>query len=202
MELERKIVRLTIRRLRKALKKFHTDIEAAKQENLQLQSQQSPGAAFASSVDEQSRGAQQVIASLASMPPGQRDPRRRPWKKCLAGHEDNSAVTLNGHIEEILGTSALSEEPAILSWIEKGIQELQRKENLEPQHKVARLFFVHNMNSSPLQTLNLVFFVYFSFLITSSLILFPLWKCGYSKKLHALILKIRNPFFGKGYSQS
>ena len=143
MELERKIVRLTIRRLRKALKKFHTDIEAANQEKLQLQIQQSPAAAFASSVELRCRGVQQVIASFASMPPGQHDARRRPWKKCVAAHENNSAVTLNGHIEDILGTSVLSEGPGILSWIENGIQELQLKEIPEAYCQVAQRNIVH-----------------------------------------------------------
>jgi hypothetical protein len=125
MELERKSVRLTIRRLRKALKKFHTDLEAAKQEKLQLQSQQSQAAAFA-----------KIMASLASLPPGQPDPRRRPWKKCAAAHEDNCAATLNDQIEEALGTTALNEGPCILSWIEKGIQELQLKGCPEPTYQV------------------------------------------------------------------
>ena len=130
MELERKSVRLTIRRLRKALKKFQADLEAAKQDKLQLKRQEYQA------VEEQRSKAQQCIASWASLPPGQRDPRRRPWKKCNAD-EDGSAVTLNGHIEEVLGASVLNEGPGILHWTEKGIQELQLKENLDLHFQVA-----------------------------------------------------------------
>jgi hypothetical protein len=125
MELERKIVRVTIRRLRKALKKFQTDMEIEKQEKLQLRS---------GSVEKQSK--RQIEAIWAALPPGQRDPRRRPWKKCTAAHEDCAAITLNGHIEELLQVSVSNEEPSLLSWIEKGILGLQLKENSALQVQV------------------------------------------------------------------
>jgi hypothetical protein len=134
MELERKIVRVTIRRLRKALKKFQSDMEAEKQ----LKSELCQAAFVSGSVRKQS--SQQIEACWAALPIGQRDPHRRPWKKFTSAPEDSTAIILNGHIEELLEESVLQEEPTLLSWIEKGIRELQSKENPALKDQVYILF--------------------------------------------------------------